>query len=226
MRLELEVAGDVARTPAAALDIARLKHVAAHAIHDGACSRQFVDPVAEFEADQPAILGLAHAPYERVEHARPGAPGDVKARHRIAVADGVAAAALGPADDWEELHAVLRQPGALLAGGEADIGLGPAARPKIFRTVEGGGAKPVLERQIMRIADAHAPLLGRIDEEDAAKRPERLAAERLFRLLVDNYGLLAGLGQLGRRDEPGKAGADNDHIRIVSHFLPPALLPG
>ena len=55
----------------------------------------------------------------------------------------------------------------------------------------------------------------RIDEVDAA--------ERLFRLLVDNDGLLAGLGQLGRGDEPGKAGADNDHIRIVSHFLLPGL---
>ena len=75
----------------------------------------------------------------------------------------------------------------------------------------------------MRIADAHAPLFGRIDEEEAAERPERLAAERLLRLLVDNDGLLAGLGQFGRGDEPGKAGADNDHIRIVSHFLLPGL---
>ena len=86
--------------------------------------------------------------------------------------------------------------------------------------VEGGGAQPVLERQVVRIADAHAPLLGRIDEEEPAERPERLTAERLLRLLVDEDDPLAGLGQLGGGDQPGKAGADNDHIRVVSHASP------
>jgi hypothetical protein len=55
----------------------------------------------------------------------------------------------------------------------------------------------------------------RIDEEDAA--------ERLDWLLVDDDDLLAGLGQFRRGDEAGKAGADNDHIGIVSHSLLPRL---
>ena len=218
--LKLEIAGDVARALVAALDGARLQDVAAHAVDGRTRAGQFVDPVTEFEADQPAFLGLAHALHERFEHAGAGAPGDVEARHRIAVADGIAAAALGPADDGKEFQAALHQPGAFLAGGKADIGLGPFARPEILRPIESGGAQPVLERQIMRIADAHAPLLGRIDEEKTAERPERLAAERLLRLLVDDDDLLAGLGQLGGGNQPGKAGADNDHVRIVSHFSP------
>ena len=40
-----------------------------------------------------------------------------------------AAAALGPADDREEPHAPLAQPGPLLPGGELDVGARPAARP-------------------------------------------------------------------------------------------------
>ena len=75
----------------------------------------------------------------------------------------------------------------------------------------------------MRIADAQAPLLGRIDEEQAAERPERLAAERLLRLLVDDDDLLARLGQFRRGDQPGQPGADDDHVRIVSHFCSPGF---
>ncbi len=41
---------------------------------------QLVDPVAEAQVDQPAARGLAHAPRERLDHPRPGAPGDVEAR--------------------------------------------------------------------------------------------------------------------------------------------------
>jgi len=124
--------------------------------------------VTEFEADQPAFLGLAHAAHERFQHAWTGAPGDVEARHRIAVADGIAATALGPADDGEEFQAALHQPGTFFAGGKADIGLRPFARPEILRPIESGAAHPILDRQVMRIADAHAPLLGRIDKEKTA----------------------------------------------------------
>ena len=52
--------------------------------------------------DEARGLAGLHARDERREHARAGAPRDVEARHRVAVADGVVAAALGPADDGEE----------------------------------------------------------------------------------------------------------------------------
>ena len=116
------------------------------------------------------------------------------------------------------------QPGALLAGSEADVGLGPLARPVILLAVEAGGAHPVLQGEIVAVADAQAPLLGRIDEHQAAERPERLAAERLLRLLVEQDHALAGVDQLAGRNQPRQAAADHDHVRI--HCSLPAPLDG
>ncbi len=62
-------------------------------------------------------------------------------------------------------------------------------------------------------------MLGRIDQEQSAERPERLAAEVLLALLVDDDDALAGIGKLGRGDEAGKARTHHDHIGIVGHFL-------
>src|SRR5258706_446499 len=91
-------------------------------------------PVAIYE---PGALGLrrAGAPLERLDQARTGAPGDVEARHRVAVRRGAAAAALGPADDREDPVAHRPEPGSLLAGGEGDVGLRPASRPMIVVAV-------------------------------------------------------------------------------------------
>ena len=57
----------------------------------------------------------------------PGAPDDVEPRHRVAVAGGGVAAALGPADDGEESHAESAQPVALFRRGEPEVGLAPSA---------------------------------------------------------------------------------------------------
>ena len=89
----------------------------------------------------------------------------------------VAAAALGPADDGEPAHAHRMQPGTHLARGEIDIGLGHLAGPLVLGPVELRGAEPVLHRQLAAVADAQAALLGAVDEEQAAERPERLAAD-------------------------------------------------
>ena len=55
---------------------------------------------------------------------------------------------------------------------------------------------------------------GEVDEEEAAERPERLTAERRFRLLVDDDDAPAGVGELGGRDEAGEAGAHDDHVGV------------
>src|SRR4051812_5705182 len=100
--------------------------------------------MTEPESDNSALLGVAHAADERLDHTRSGAPGDMEARHRIAVTDRKIAAALGPADDRENAQALPSQPSAFLAGREIHIGLGPAARPVVFSAIEPGGAEPVL----------------------------------------------------------------------------------
>ena len=64
----------------------------------------------------------------------------------------------------------------------------------------------------MRVADAQPPLLGAVDQEQPAERPERLAAERRLGLLVDQDDAPAGVGQLGGGDQPGQPAADDDRV--------------
>src|SRR5215218_8772084 len=46
-------------------------------------------------------------------------------------------------------HALGVQPRALLAGAERDVGLRPAARPRVLGTVEAGRPEPVLQRELV-----------------------------------------------------------------------------
>ena len=58
LRFELEGADDLARTLAAALDIAWLKDIAAGAVDRRTRSGEFIDAVPELEGDEPMLLGL------------------------------------------------------------------------------------------------------------------------------------------------------------------------
>src|SRR6202035_2162984 len=111
------------------------------------------DPGAKPEAEQAAGLRLARAPLERFDNAGAGAPTDMKPRHRIAVAHGVVAAALGPADDREQPMPHRAQPAAFLARCKRHVSFGPALRPQILVAVEAGRTHPVLQRQIVTVLD-------------------------------------------------------------------------
>ena len=90
--------------------------------------------------------------------------------------------------------------------------------------VERRRSHPIVERERLRVADAQAPLLGRIDEENAAERPERLTAERLLGLLIENDDPLARFRQFRCRDQAGQTGPHDDYVGIVSHrFAPYAI---
>ena len=171
-----------------------------------------VDAVAEAQLDEPVALRLADAATNG--SIRPGPVPQVTWKRGTELPGPFAscAAALGPADVREEADALLVQPRALLAGGPVDVRLGPAARPLVLGPVEAGRAEPVLPRELARVPDPQPPLLGAVDEEEAAERPERLAAERLLRLLVDEDHALPGGGELGGRDEAGEARADDDGV--------------
>ena len=58
---------------------------------------------------------------------------------------------------------------------------------------------------------------GEVDQKDAAERPERLAAERLFWLLIDNDDLFLCVDQFRRGNEPGKSGTDDNYVRVKGH---------
>ena len=174
--------------------------------------------MAEGEGD---ALGGACEPRERQHDAGPRAPGDMKARHGIAVPDRVVAAALRPADDGKEFEPALDEPGSFLARREVDVGLRPFARPMILRAIESRCPHPVGEREGVTVTDAEPALLRRIDEEQAAERPERLTAERGLRLLVEDERPLARRRDFDSGDEPRKSAADDDDVGLQRQFRLP-----
>ncbi len=220
LRPQAEIADHLARTALAALDIVGLEDRAADAVDGAVGDRQRIDAVTEPEG-QPAARGrFARPSLERLDNAGTGAPADMKPRHRIAVAHRIIAAALGPADHGKNPVAHRAQPAAFFARRERDISFRPALRPQILVAVEAGRAHPVLQREVETVLDAEPALFGRIDQEQSAERPERLAAEVLFALLVDHDDAFAGVGDFRGGDEASKTAADHDYICIVSHCTP------
>ena len=179
--------------------------------------------MAELEDDSAPLRRRPGAPRKRRDDARAGPPYDVKARHGIAVSDRVVAAALRPADHRKELDASIAQPGSLLAGGESDVSLRPPAWPMVLHAVEAGCPHPIGQREFVAVANAHPALFGRIDQKDAAERPERLAAERGLRLLVEQEHFPAGVGEFIRRDEPGEPSADDEGVGGFAHGSAPGV---
>ncbi|MND45601.1 hypothetical protein D3C80_364640 [compost metagenome] len=175
------------------------------------------------------MKGEASAPSRRpraiskgFRHPGPRAPGDVEARHGIAVPEGLAVAALRPSDHGGQADPVLFQPGPLLAGGERDIGAGPLDRPFVLgqrpvQTVPAGAAPPVAPGQIEVVAHAQLSLLRRVDQKQAAERPEGLAAEvgRVF--LIHQGHALSSLHQLIGGDQTGQSSAHHDDVRVHIH---------
>ena len=217
LRAQREVADDFARTAFSALDVIGCENRAADAVDGAVGDRERIDAVAEPECQPAARLRLARPPLERLDNAGTGAPGDMKPRHRIAVAHRVIAAALGPADHGKDPMAHRPQPAAFFARRERHIGFRPALRPEILVAVEAGRTHPVLQREIETVLDAEPALFGAVDQEQPAERPEGLAAKALFAFLVDHDDALAGVGDFGRGDKACQSAADHDYVCIVSH---------
>ncbi len=211
---DLEVAdlGAAARPPA--LDVVVLEHGAAHPGDDAAGLDEGVDAVPEGEGHQAPGHALADPSLEGRDDAGTGAPREVEARHRVAVAVGAPVAPLGPADDGEEPVPLLVEPGPLLPGREVEVGLGPLARPEVLLPVELRRSEPVLPGQLEAVGDPHPSLLRAADEEEPAEAPPGLAADRLLALLVDEHDAPSGVDELSGGDEPGQAGSDDDDVGL------------
>src|SRR6185436_16470176 len=111
-------------------------------------------------------------------------------------------------DDGEKPHTPRAEPRAFFPRGPGDVRLRPAEWPTIFIAIEAGGAHPVLQRELVRVANAEPALLRRVHEEETTERPERLATERLLGLLVDDEYPAAGVRNLHGSDEPREPGTD------------------
>ncbi len=219
--VECEVPDDLPRTRRPAGPVARREDVARDTRHGTVLHCKRCHAVPEPQLDPTAVDSRANPAQERFEHARTGTPGHVESRDRVAVrasARDRVPAAFRPLDDREPSHALGGQPGPLLTGGELDICLGPASRPVVLRPVEPGRAQPVGQGQLARVVHSQPPLLGGVDEHQPAERPERLAAERRGRLLVQQDDPATGVGQLGGGDETGQPGPHDQDIGV--HALP------
>ena len=100
--------------------------------------------VAALQHDHFLVHMLADASLEGSYDSRPRTPGDVKARHRVAVAIRLPPSALSSADDGKPAHPSGVKPGSHLPRGEINQGFGDPARPMIFRSVELCRAQPIL----------------------------------------------------------------------------------
>ena len=219
--LYLELADEGAARLLAAFCSGRFEYLARYTGDYAAGLDQSARLMAELQRYPAGRDVLAHAALEHLDHARPGAPCQMEARHRIAVAVGQRAAALGPADDGPPAHAHPVQPRPHLAGGELDEGLGDPVRPEILGTVELRGTQPVLPGEVAAVADAEAALLGRVDHEEAAQRPPCLTAEEIAAFLLEDDDAPARIGELGRGDEASQPRADNDGVRLSAIRPPP-----
>src|SRR5690349_13667214 len=168
------------------------------------------------------LVVVEQAAGEDIDDRRAGPPADVEAWHRVAVSASAVTAALGPPDDRKRLQPTLAKPAPLLAGGEVDVRVRPLPRPVVFGAVECRRTEPVLQRQVVAVADAEPALLGAVDEEQSAERPERLAADVVGVLLVDDQDPTAAFGQFTCGDETCETCTHDDDISVCH----PATLAG
>src|SRR5690606_4812470 len=87
--------------------------------------------------------------------------------------------------------------------------------PEVLVAVEARGAGPVLPGELERVLDAHAPLLGRVHEEEPAEGPPGLPAEARLRLLLEDRDALARVDELCGGDEPREPRPDDDRVAFA-----------
>src|SRR6267143_1833920 len=172
--MELEFSDRDTRAGAPPLHGARLEERTADPVDRPTTDGQRVHSMPEPQDNPAASHRLAHPSLKWRYDARAGPPRDVKARHGIPRGCGPVAPSLRPAHHREESNALCMQPRPFLAGRKREICLGPLSGPMVFLPIEPGRRHPVLGRELVRIAHTEAPLLCRVDEEEAAKRPEGL----------------------------------------------------
>ena len=179
---------------------------------------ELIDLVAVLERDQSALLGSNHLGQKDIDHAGAGSPGEVEARHRIAVSKSHSAAAFGPADIRHQAKPQIVQVLTLVARCELDVRLGPLTRPVIFAlTVESGCAHPVLHCQLEGVLDAESALLGAVHEEESAERPKCLRAEVGSVLLFHDKDFAARARQFVGGDQSRQPCPDNDDVSLFAH---------
>ena len=218
-RAVLEIGYEVPIAWCPALGVIRGEDGAADPDHSTAFDDELIRAATESEGDESGADASPHLANERLEDAGSGAPHDVEAGNRIAVAVGRVSAALRPADHREELDAECAKPLALLCGGKLEVRLRPLLRPVVFIAVEAGASEPVLAGESRTVLDTHTALLRRIDEKKSAERPPGLATETGLWLLVDDRDMLASIHELRGGDQASDTRTDDDRSALLGCVL-------
>src|SRR6202040_431393 len=87
-----------------------LQYGAAHACYPAIEHHEFIYPMAEFKLYQSFFCCFSDAFLKGSDHSRPGAPGDMEPRNRVAVPNGAIPAPLRPPDNREETQALFMEP--------------------------------------------------------------------------------------------------------------------
>ena len=214
--VKLEVVDPLAVAGFAPVGSVGLEHAALDTDRRTLLDQHLIDPMTMVEGDLPGPLSRLDRLQEDPDDLRPGAPSEVEAGHRVAVPVRSTVSALGPASEGHYPQTQLAEVVVFVARSELDVRLGPLSGPVIFLAVELGRAHPVGQRQLDGVLDAPAPLLRRVDEEQASQRPEGLAAAVVGILLVEHDHMLARLDEFVGRNEAGQAGAHDDRVCLCS----------
>ena len=173
----------------------------------------------------PRLSRLAHAAHERLDHARPGAPGDVKARHRIAVAGRQIAAALGPADDRKNPQALLRaarRASRPRRNPHRPRPSGAASDPRRGRSRPSRASPAARDRGESRMRRRRCS--GESTKNNPPNDQNACPPSEPSRLLIENDDAPARIGEFGGGDEARKPRADHDGVCV--HSVPPTAGQG
>ena len=178
--------------------------------------------MAEAQRHAARLRALAHALHERRDDRRPRAPGDVEARHRVAVLGRQIAAALGPADDREPAHAPRVQPGRASRRRRRRrrppptcAASDPPSRSKPAVPIQSCSARSWLSRMRMRRCSGESTNISPPNDQNACP-PSDCSPSWSSRITR-----LPGVDQLAGRDQPGQPAADDDHIRVHAFLSRP-----
>ncbi len=218
-RAELEAPDDLPGRRRAPRRAVRREHRPGGADHSAALDDERLDPVARSPVEASVRDRGPHAVGEGLREPGPRSPRDVEPWHGVPVTRRGEAAALRPADHRREPHALRPQPVALLPRRPLDVGAAPARRPVVLgqnavEPIPARRALPVLPGELERVVHPEPALRRRVDEEDAAERPERLPAEVRGVLLVEEDDPPARVEELADGDEPGQPASDDDRVRV------------
>src|SRR5664279_2660479 len=186
---------------------------------------QSLDAVIEQQFQFAGIRMAAQHFDHPCRQAMAGAPHDMPARNRVAVA---VQPALDPQWHRQKANAIALQEVINVAPAIGHIGFGPSTRMVVNAAIgsEFSERQPVLQGEFGTVLDAKAALLWGIDEPDTAEALLGQPTEIGLAVAVHDEHALTQPKKIEGRNDSRDAAADNDHVGFVTHHVsPPVVAP-